>query len=110
MRVGRRVAVMPSFYRMQISLRLRRRRRMEVLPDGLRRFLRHHGCQRLGRCGAHILEAAKVRQEPLAGIGAHAGNRQQFRISIAHLAALAVVADRKPVALVANPLHEVQHG
>ena len=83
---------------------------MEMAPDRLGCFAINHRGQRLNRSLLYFAQAAEVCQQPLARACAYARNLQQLRIAVAHLAALAMVADSEAVALVADDLHHVQHG
>ncbi len=48
-------------------------------------------------------------EQALAGLRAHAGNLQQLGFAVAHGPALAVIADGKAMALIANELDKMQH-
>ncbi len=82
---------------------------MKVLPDGLGCFARDNGGERFRRGLLHVAQAAEVGEQPLASLRADAGNVQQFRVAVAHGAALAVVADGEAMALVADELDEMKH-
>ena len=82
---------------------------MKVLPDGFGGFAIDDGGERFGRGLLNVAQAAEVREQALAGLRAHAGNVQKFRISISNCAPLAMIADGKAMALVANELHEMEH-
>ena len=48
-------------------------------------------------------------QQSARGQRADSGDFQQFSLAVANLPALAVKRDRKPVRLIADELHQVQH-
>ena len=82
---------------------------MKMRPDRLCGLLVHHRRQRFRSGCLHLAQTPKVRQQPLPRTSAHARDLQQFRIPVAHLAPLAMIPNRKPMALVANQLHQMQH-
>lgn len=49
-------------------------------------------------------------EQSLAGVYTDTRNIEQFRVSVAHGAALAVIAHGEAMAFVANPLDQVQDG
>ena len=83
---------------------------MEEVVDGFRCFSRDDGGEGPHIGLLHVAQTAEVVEQTLRGCGADSGDVEQFRIAVAHGAALAVVADGEAVALVANHLHEMQHG
>src|SRR5581483_12453348 len=82
---------------------------MEVSPDTLGGFAGHDRGERVGRGLLYVAQAAEVRQQPLARERTHARDIEQFRAAVAHGTALAMVADGKSVALVADHLDQVKH-
>jgi hypothetical protein len=58
----------------------------------------------------HIAEAAEVGEQALACLRADAGDVQELRVAVAHLAALAMIADGEAMALVSDELNEMQDG
>src|SRR5208283_4144788 len=82
---------------------------MEMLPDGLCGFAGDDGGEGFRAGLLHIAQAAEVGKQALAGLRAHTGNLEQLGVSIAHRPALAMIADGKAMALVANELDKMQH-
>src|SRR5271157_6396349 len=82
---------------------------MKMPPDGFGGFAWNDGGQRLGGGQLHLAQAAEVGEQTLASLRADAGNVQQLGVAVAHGAALAMVADGKTVALVADELDQMQH-
>lgn len=50
-----------------------------------------------------------MREQALASQIANPGYVKQFGVAVAHGTALAVVADGKPMAFIADHLHEMEH-
>ena len=75
---------------------------MKVLPDSFGCLARNNGGERFRRGLLDVAQAAEVGKEPLASLRADAGNVQEFRVAVAHGAAVAVVADGEAMALVAD--------
>ena len=88
---------------------IRRLRFVKMTPDCLRCFAWNDGSERFGRGLLYVAQAAEMREQPLPGLRAHAGNIQEFRVAITHGSPLAVIAHRKAVTLVANELDEMKH-
>jgi hypothetical protein len=81
---------------------------VEVFVNHLGGFAGHYRSQRLSRCLPHIAKAAEVGEQALSRLRANAGNIQQLGIAIAHSSALAMIANGKAVAFIADELHQVQ--
>jgi hypothetical protein len=81
---------------------------VEVGVDLLGGFGGDYGGERIKVGGGDAAQAAEVLEEALAGARADAGDGEEFRIAVAHLAALAVIGDGEAVRLVANALDEMQ--
>lgn len=82
--------------------------KMRVNPlGGLRR---DDGGERVKTGGGDAAETAEVFEQALAGARTNAGDGEQFRIAVAHFAALAVVGDGEAVGLVANALNQMEDG
>jgi hypothetical protein len=83
---------------------------MEMPPDGLGGFVGEDGGEGFGGGVLDVAEGAEVGEEALAGLGADAGNVEQFGVAVTHGAALAMVADGEAVTLVADGLNEMENG
>jgi len=81
---------------------------VEVVVDLLGGFGGDYGGEGIEVGGGDAAQAAEVLEEALAGAGADTGDGEEFRIAVAHLAALAVIGDGEAVRLVANALDEMQ--
>jgi hypothetical protein len=79
-----------------------------VTPDGFGGLAGDYGGEGFGGGLLNVAEAAEVGQEALAGLGAYAGDVEQFGGAIADGAALTVIADGETVALVADELDEME--
>ena len=80
-----------------------------MIPDGLCLDAGYNRRER--RCVGLFdgLQAAEVFEEAASGALAHAGNLQEFRGAVTHLAALAVESHGEAVSFVADELDQVQH-
>ena len=83
---------------------------MEVTPDGLSRLAAYDGGKGVRGCLLYVAQTAEVGEEALARQLADSLDVEQFGVAIAHGAALAMITDGKPMALVADPLHEMENG
>ena len=81
---------------------------MKMLPNGIGSFTADDGGERFRRGLLDVAQAAKVREQALAGLRAHAGDFEQLGVAVAHGAALAVVADGEAVAFVADELDKME--
>ena len=79
-------------------------------PDGFGRFAGDDGGEGFGGGLLDVAQAAEVGEQTLAGLGAYAGDGEQFGVAVAHGAALAMVTDGEAVALVADELDEMEDG
>src|ERR1017187_4145004 len=78
-------------------------------PDRFRGLARNDGRQRLGSGLLHVAQAAEVGEKALPRLWTDAGDIEQLRGAVADGSALAMIADSKAVALVANQLHKMEH-
>ena len=78
--------------------------------NGVGRFARNNGGEGSNVGFLHAADAAEVLYKAIAGESANPWNGEQLRIAVAHLAALAMVADGKAVRLVTDTLHEMEYG
>src|ERR1700678_441433 len=70
----------------------------------------HHGRQSIRAGLFDSTHAAEVFDQSLTGSWTDTWNGEQFAVTVAHLPALAMVGHGKPMAFVANLLHQMQHG
>src|SRR5271170_3574639 len=84
-------------------------RRVEEAVDGVGGLAWDDGSERADVGFFDAPDASEVLDEAGASERADSWDREQLRVSVAHLAALAVIGDGKAVRFVANSLHEMQH-
>jgi len=89
------------------SRNLGRLRLVEMTPNGLSGFAGDDCGERNSRGLLYVAQAAEVGQQALAGLLADAGDVEKLRVTVAHGAALTVIADGEAVALIADHLDEV---